>query len=86
MKLPYRFGVFRYVHDMLDFVNEADGIQRAFQPYFEATLLTEPTGPNKLHDLRRAVEDHHLFGTEEVDDFARVYSTFTRRSRTTPIW
>ena len=58
---------------VLDFVNEADDIQRAFQPYFEATLLTEPTDPNKLYDLKRAVEEHHLFGTEEVEDFARVY-------------
>ena len=58
---------------VLDFVNEADEIQKSFQPYFEATLLTEPTDPNKLYDLKRTVEDHHLFGTEEVDDFARVY-------------
>jgi len=28
---------------VLDFVNEADDIQKSFQPYFEATLLTEPT-------------------------------------------
>lgn len=56
-----------------DFVNEADEIQKSFQPYFEATLLTEPTDPNKLYDLKRTVEDHHLFGTEEVDDYARVY-------------
>lgn len=58
---------------VLDFVNEADDIQKAFQPYFEATLLSEPTDPNKLYDLKRTVEDHHLFRTEEVSDFARVY-------------
>jgi type I restriction enzyme R subunit len=58
---------------VLDFVNEADDIQKAFQPYFEATLLAEPTDPNKLYDLKRTVEEHHLFGTEEVGDFAHVY-------------
>jgi type I restriction enzyme R subunit len=58
---------------VLDFVNQADDIQKAFQPYFEATLLSEPTDPNKLYDLKRTVEDHHLFGAEEVGDFARVY-------------
>jgi type I restriction enzyme R subunit len=58
---------------ILDFVNAADDIQKSFQPYFEATLLTEPTDPNKLYDLKRTVEDHHLFGVEEVEDFARVY-------------
>jgi type I restriction enzyme R subunit len=58
---------------ILDFGNEVDDIQKAFQPYFEATLLAEPTDPNKLYDLKRTVEDHHLFGAVEVDDFARVY-------------
>jgi type I restriction enzyme R subunit len=58
---------------ILDFGNEVDDIQKAFQPYFEATLLTEPADPNKLYDLKRTVEDHQLFGTEEVDDFACVY-------------
>ncbi|MGC9945187.1 MAG: type I restriction endonuclease [Bryobacteraceae bacterium] len=58
---------------VLDFVNETEDIRKSFQPYFQATLLTEPTDPNKLYDLKRAVEDHHLFGPEEVDDFARVY-------------
>ena len=58
---------------VLDFTNNPDDIQKSFQPYFQATLLTEPTDPNKLYDLKRAIEEHHLFGQEEVDDFARVY-------------
>ncbi|HUQ92328.1 MAG TPA: type I restriction endonuclease [Bryobacteraceae bacterium] len=58
---------------VLDFVNEAGDIQKAFQPYFETTLLTEPTDPNKLYDLKRMVEDYHIFGSDEVDDFAMVY-------------
>jgi type I restriction enzyme R subunit len=58
---------------VLDFANDAGEIQKAFQPYFESTLLTEPTDPNKLYDLKRTVEEHRLFGGEEVDDFAKVY-------------
>lgn len=58
---------------VLDFANETGEIQKAFQPYFEATLLTEPTDPNKLYDLKRTVEDYGLFGKQEVEAFARVY-------------
>ncbi|MCC6392898.1 MAG: type I restriction endonuclease subunit R, partial [Bryobacterales bacterium] len=58
---------------VLDFANEADDIQKAFQPYFETTLLTEPTDPNKLYDLKRMVEDYHIFLEEHVEDFAGVY-------------
>jgi type I restriction enzyme R subunit len=58
---------------VLDFANQPGEIQKAFQPYFEATLLAEPTDPNKLYDLRRTVQDYGLFGAEEVEDFARIY-------------
>jgi type I restriction enzyme R subunit len=37
---------------VLDFANHADDIQRAFEPYFEATILSEGTDPNKLYDLQ----------------------------------
>ncbi|MCZ2151726.1 MAG: hypothetical protein LC126_28620 [Bryobacterales bacterium] len=58
---------------VLDFANDTDDIQKAFQPYFETTLLTEPTDPNKLYDLKRMVEEYHIFLPEHVDDFAMVY-------------
>src|ERR1039458_3915032 len=50
---------------VLDFANEAKEIQDAFQPYYECTLLSEPTDPNKLYDLKRIVEDYGLFRSEE---------------------
>ena len=58
---------------VLDFANSAEEIQEAFQPYYECTLLSEPTDPNKLYDLKRSIEDYQLFSREEVDAFARVY-------------
>jgi len=58
---------------VLDFANDAKEIQDAFQPYYECTLLSEPTDPNKLYDLKRIIEDYHLFGQAEVDAFVKVY-------------
>jgi type I restriction enzyme R subunit len=62
---------------VLDFANDAKEIQDAFQPYYECTLLSEPTDPNKLYDLKRIIEDYHLFGQAEVDVFAKVYFSKT---------
>jgi type I restriction enzyme, R subunit len=62
---------------VLDFANDAKEIQDAFQPYYECTLLSEPTDPNKLYDLKRIIEDYHLFGQAEVDSFAKVYFSKT---------
>jgi len=58
---------------VLDFANEADDIQKAFQPYYEKTLLSEATDPNLLYDLQRQLLDFHIYTEAEVDGFARLY-------------
>jgi type I restriction enzyme R subunit len=58
---------------VLDFANDADEIQRAFEPYYEKTLLSESTDPNLLYDLERRLSDFHVYGKPDVDAFARVY-------------
>ena len=58
---------------VLDFVNEADDIKTGFQPYYEATLLSEATDPNKLYDLKRAAEEYLIFLKSDVDAFSKAY-------------
>lgn len=58
---------------VLDFANEADVIQKGFQPYFEKTLLSEATDPNLLYDLERQLSDFHVYNKAEVESFARIY-------------
>jgi len=58
---------------VLDFANEMDEVRDAFQPYYEATFLTEATDPNKLYDLKRNAEESLLYYQEDVDAFAAVY-------------
>lgn len=58
---------------VLDFVNDADDIRNSFQPFFQTTILSEATDPNKLYDLMRMAGDHLVYSAEEVDAFAREY-------------
>ena len=58
---------------VLDFANEADEIQKAFQPYYERTLLREATDPNLLYDLQTRLDGFHLFTEAEVEKFAAIY-------------
>lgn len=58
---------------VLDFANGADEIQKAFQPYYETTLLAEATDPNKLYDLQRMLDEYGLFTTDTIAAFAGVY-------------
>lgn len=65
----------RYKDDtmVLDFANDADEIQKSFQPYYETTLLSEATDPNKLYDLKRNAEEYLIYLSEHVEDFAKIY-------------
>lgn len=58
---------------VLDFANEMDEIQKAFQPYYEATFLTEATDPNKLYDLKRQTEEFLIYTREDIEAFTEVY-------------
>lgn len=58
---------------VLDFVNEADAIQAAFQPYYEATLLSKQTDPNVLYALQAELDDTQLYTAEEIDAFITAY-------------
>jgi len=58
---------------VLDFVNEADAIQKAFQPYYETTLLSEGSDPNKLYDLYDTLADFKLYTLEEVAEVAELF-------------
>ena len=58
---------------VLDFVNSVEDIQRAFAPYYEATILSQATDPNKLYDLQGELEDFGLYTPEQVAEIAELY-------------
>jgi type I restriction enzyme R subunit len=68
---------------VLDFANDADDIRKAFEPYYEATLLSEETDPNVLYQLQQELDDFHFYTDEEVIDFVEVFLTGKRRDLST---
>ncbi len=58
---------------VLDFANEAEDIQEAFQPYYEKTILSEGTDPNLLYDLENRLQDFDIYTEDEVETFIKVY-------------
>ena len=50
-------------HDVfvLDFMNDTDTIQKAFEPYYRTTILSEETDPNKLHDLKADLDGYQVY-------------------------
>ncbi|MGH9389753.1 MAG: type I restriction enzyme subunit R domain-containing protein, partial [Vicinamibacteria bacterium] len=58
---------------VLDFANEADEIRKAFEPYYETTLLSEGTDPNLLYEIQSRLLAFGVYTEAEVDSFARIY-------------
>jgi len=58
---------------VLDFANEADEIQAAFEPYYETTLLSEATDPNLLYEIQSRLLGFPVFTAADVERFAKVY-------------
>ena len=58
---------------MLDFANDSDEIKAAFEPYYEATLLSEATDPNLLYEVQTRLAEFPVYTNADVDSFAKVY-------------
>lgn len=74
-------------HDtfVLDFVNDEDTIKKAFEPYYQGTILVGETDPNRLHDLLREIKEAQLFSTEEVDEVVGRFLKDAPRETIEPI-
>ena len=58
---------------VLDFVNEPDQIQEAFQQYYQTTTLAEETDPNRLYDLQSELEGFDLYDDGTIDEFCLIF-------------
>lgn len=58
---------------VIDFANEADELKKAFEPYYDCTILSEGTEPNLLYDKQTRLEEFHFFSNSDLDTFAKFY-------------
>ena len=77
---PQKYDTF-----VLDFMNDADTIQKAFADYYRTTILSEETDPNKLHDLKTALDKMQVYSSQQVDEFVTLYLGGADRDRLDPI-
>ena len=58
---------------VLDFVNEPEQVQEAFQGYYQTTILAEETDPNRLYDLQSQLESFELYDEEIIKEFCSIF-------------
>ena len=74
-------------HDafVLDFNNDADTIQDAFADYYRTTVLAEETDPDRLHDLKAALDGYQVYSPVQVDELVERYLSGADRDQLDPI-
>ncbi len=58
---------------VLDFVNEAEDIFRAFKPYYDETGLKQASDPSRLEGLKHELDQEQIYHWSEVEAFAQVF-------------
>ena len=69
---------------VLDFMNNPDAIQEAFEDYYQTTILADETDPNKLHDLKGTLDQRQVYSWEQVDAFVEAYLNGANRGQLDP--
>ena len=74
-------------HDVfvLDFMNDADTIQKSFADYYRTTILSDETDPDKLHDLKAALDGAQVYDPQQLDTFVSLYLEGAGRDKLDPI-
>ena len=74
-------------HDcfVLDFQNNSEAITFAFQDYYRTTLLAEETDPNKLHDLKLALDAAQVYSPQQVSQVVALFLGDADRDKLDPI-
>ncbi len=70
---------------VLDFSNDSDTIKAAFDDYYRTTLLSSETDPNKLHDLKSALDQAQVYTQQTIDDLVGRFISSEPRDRLDPL-
>ncbi len=70
---------------VLDFQDNATAVTRAFSDYYRTTLLSEETDPNRLHDLRRDLDEADVYTPEQIDEVVERFLAGASRETLDPL-
>ena len=70
---------------VLDFMNSTDVIQESFADYYQTTILSDETDPNKLHDLKAGLDQPEVYSQEQIELFVQKYLNSEDRATLDPL-
>jgi len=70
---------------VLDFQNNNETITQAFSDYYRTTILSDETDPNKLHDLKLALDAAQVYSKDQIDQIVDLFLAGASREKLDPI-
>ncbi len=58
---------------ILDFVNSADDIRKAFEPYYEQTTIQETIDANVVYDIKTKLDEFRVYNNNEIKAFSKSF-------------
>lgn len=58
---------------VLDFANDAETIQAAFEPYYTQTEIDRVTDPNVIYDMKTALDVFQIYDEDDIEALCRVW-------------
>lgn len=74
-------------HDVfvLDFQNNTKTISEAFSDYYRTTVLSDETDPDKLHDLKNALDNAQVYSADQIQEIVDRFLSGAERDQLDPI-
>jgi type I restriction enzyme R subunit len=74
-------------HDVfvLDFMNETETIRASFDTFYRTTILSDETDPNRLHDLKAALDNAQVYEPGQIEQLVALYLSGADRDQLDPI-
>lgn len=59
---------------VLDFINSAEDIQKAFQPFYQETMLSQEVNADLLYRVQRELRGYGVYSDNDIEAFVREYA------------
>lgn len=67
---------------VLDFVNTAEDIQEAFQPFYQETFLSQEVNVDLIYKLQHELRNYKLYSDNDIEAFTSIYYSNKKQDST----
>lgn len=67
---------------VLDFVNTADDIREAFQPFYQETSLAQEVNVDLIYKLQKEIHNYNIYSENDIEAFSNIYYSDKKQDST----